>query len=103
MTVGNVHLLADATKDRQLIQLDQEMNDLLPSLFVSRISVIKKKDTPKSVTNFSLGITVYDSKKWHFLTNHCRQFYTTSVFAQQTGWHQWFEKIENSVQGWVAF
>ena len=98
-----VHLLADATKDRQLIQLDQEMNDLLPSLFVSRISVIKKKDTPKSVTNFSLGITVYDSKKWHFLTNQCRQFYTTSVFAQQTGWHQWFEKIENSVQGWVAF
>ena len=98
-----IHLLAEATKDEQLMQMDKEMTDLLSQLFVSRISVRAIEDTPESITHFSLGIILYDKANWASNTSQSMQFYTTSVFDQQTGWHQWFEKIEGSIQGWTAF
>ena len=100
--INYCHLLAEKTNDRQLIMMDEEMNNLIQQLFVSRISIIKMEETPKSISEFSLGITIYNKSNWHNLSLGSVNYYTSSVFAQQTSWHRWFEKIEGNVSGWAA-
>lgn len=98
-----IHLLAESTKDEQLVQMAQELDDLLPLLFVSRISVKEIADMPASITEYSLGINLFNKTGWESANTAAKEYYTTSVFAQQTGWYRWFEKIEGELSGWTAF
>ncbi|MGN1376156.1 MAG: clostripain-related cysteine peptidase [Prevotella sp.] len=98
-----IHLLAESTNNQQLLSLENELNELLKQLFVSKINIIKMKNTPESISEFSLGINIYNKSEWENLSYDQMQFYKSSIFSQQTGWYRWFEKIEGKVTGWISY